>query len=223
MTNDASVNESRGRRPFFPDWLASYVDANFGKAPQLANTARTAAFIRAFELYDATNPASRILASYTRLPSPPHSGSFRDQAEAALKLRSEVAALQYDASTLSDSQERRQYLLVKVPPVITRYGTEAVKALMDAVFAPFTTEEMAADLLEIAACTPHGPSLRYRKWLIERGLQCTSPYVRFAATASASELCDNELLGPLKHALDLENVPPLQRQIEQAIASISNE
>jgi hypothetical protein len=202
--------------PALPKWILNYVSTEPGHGAEPLDVSREA-FFNAVRMYSQQQSGHVLIVHEVKLPGQREHDDKEQRAHTALALKDRLGEILRSASNLDDTASRRQYLEQELRLTVIDHGNEAVKAIADAVFSPTAGQELAADVLEVAASVEDLNTVRYRKWLIERALKAQSVYLRFAAVSGVLETGDVDFARPLSGALEIENVRPLKRQMQQVL------
>jgi hypothetical protein len=121
------------------------------------------------------------------------------------------------AIEIIDDDERLAFLTPEIQMLIRRQGTVAVKAIGDRVLGSDCSGEVGASILRATANVSDEKTKRYRVWLMERGLQSRSPFIRHASIAGLLTLKSTTSIGKLRDALAKESSSDLKSKISKVI------
>jgi hypothetical protein len=218
----STASEAQFGDQTFRRWVLSYVFVESGQTAEQIDAVSREAFFNAVRMYSERKTEHASVVSALRSLWHGQLSTMEQRAHGALALKDRLGQIMRCATGIDDTATLRQYLEEELRRTILDHGNEAVKAIVDAVFSPNTGEELAADVLEVAASVEDPQTARYRKWLIERALKAHSAYLRSAAVASILEAADGDLIEPLIEALEIEDVVPLKREMQRVLNKVQS-
>jgi len=106
--------------------------------------------------------------------------------------------------------------------LVEKYGDVAMEVLAHLIVYEKVNAEVASEALRWLGRMDHTPSYRYRLWLLERSLRCSSARVRDGAVLGLASLDDPDAITHLKQAIQRERVEELRKDMEQVILQLED-
>lgn len=105
---------------------------------------------------------------------------------------------------------------------LEKYGNVALEVLFDLILHARINPELAAEALRWLGYIENHETHEYRRWLLERSLECSSPRVRDGALLGLASLDDPKAIPSLKLAIEKEQVSELRHDMEQTILQLES-
>jgi hypothetical protein len=106
--------------------------------------------------------------------------------------------------------------------IIKEYGNDAMIVIANLIVTDQVNAEVASEALRWLGHIDHPKTYRYRLWVLERSLYCSSVRIRDGAVLGLSFLNDPHAISYLKRAIERETCKELRRDMEQVLAHLEN-
>lgn len=106
--------------------------------------------------------------------------------------------------------------------IIKEYGNDAMIVIANLIVTDQVNAEVASEALRWLGHVDHPKTYRYRLWVLERSLYCSSVRIRDGAVLSLSFLNDPHAISYLKQAIERETCKELREDMEQVLAHLEN-
>ena len=106
--------------------------------------------------------------------------------------------------------------------LVTGYGNRAIEAMTHLIVYEKVNPEVASETLRSLGSLEDAESYRYRRWLLERALQCSSPVVRDGAALGLAFMDDPHAIEYLRRAVDLERCGELRNDMRLVLEQLEN-
>lgn len=103
---------------------------------------------------------------------------------------------------------------------IKKYGDAAMEAVASVIISEKGNAEIASEALRWMGLMDHPPSYRYRLWVLERSLICSSERVRDSAALGLAYFNDPDAIQHLKKAIEREQIPELREDMKQVLTQL---
>lgn len=101
--------------------------------------------------------------------------------------------------------------------LINEYGNDAVAAITPFVLKESVNSEVISETLAALGSIEHLPSYKFRRWLLESGLTCSSPRIRDSATLALASTRDPHAIPYLQHAIRQEPSEELSQDMQSVL------
>ncbi len=103
---------------------------------------------------------------------------------------------------------------------IQKYGKDAIEAISCFIVYEKVSPEVASEALRWLGEINHPESYNFRRWLLERSLNCPSSRVRDGAILGLSYLNDPHAITYLEQAIEQEKITELREDMKQILAQL---
>lgn len=106
--------------------------------------------------------------------------------------------------------------------LIKEYGNDAMVVIANLITSEKVNPEVASEALRWLGHMEDPRTYRYRLWVLERSLFCSSVRVRDSAVLGLSFLNDPHAIPYLRRAIEQETFKELRQDMEQVLADLEN-
>jgi len=101
--------------------------------------------------------------------------------------------------------------------LLVSHGNDAVAAITPFVLAESVNAEVISETLRVFGRIQHLPSYKFRRWLLESGLTCSSPRIRDSASLGLGSMRDPQAIPYLQRAIQQEPSEELRQDMQSVL------
>lgn len=106
--------------------------------------------------------------------------------------------------------------------LVTAYSKRAIEAMTHLIVYEKVNPEVASEALRSLGSLEDVESYQYRRWLLERALQCSSPVVRDGAALGLAFMDDPHAIAYIRQAINREQCSELREDMEQVLVQLES-
>ena len=149
-------------------------------------------------------------------------------ATTARKTPAEIAHAVYqqlDAALAASAEEvfedgMESELSRRLDSLVKEYDGIAVEAIAKKIINEKVNAELAAQTLRCLGRIDHKPSYAYRRWVLEKCLECSSTMQVEGAALGLASMDDAHAIPYLRKAIEREDLPELIEDLEQVLSQL---
>jgi hypothetical protein len=110
----------------------------------------------------------------------------------------------------------------KLISLIRKYKHDAIEAITCLIVYEKVNPEVAGEALRWIGRMQHPESYMFRRWLLERSITLSSPYVKEGALLGIASMDDKHAIKYLQKAIEIESCNELKADMKQVLEQLEN-